>query len=73
VDAQQWLVESVLPGLERIAHLAGLLALLRKWTSRKVEGVSDRPQCIRHDMRFHTCVTQEPARPASRACVCDKS
>jgi hypothetical protein len=41
VDTQQWLVEQVLPGLERHVHLAGLLALLRKWTSRKVEGVSD--------------------------------
>jgi hypothetical protein len=39
-DTQQWLVDEVLPGLERHTHLAGLLALLRKWTSRKVEGVS---------------------------------
>jgi hypothetical protein len=36
----------VLPGLERHAHLAGLLALLRKWTSRKLEGVSE-PACLK--------------------------
>lgn len=40
IDAQEWLVMQVLPGLERHAHLAGLLGLLRKWVSRKVEGVS---------------------------------
>jgi len=40
IDAQEWLVVQVLPGLERHAHLAGLLGLLRKWVSRKVEGVS---------------------------------
>jgi hypothetical protein len=45
-DAQQWLVEQVLPGLERHPHLVGLLALLRKWTSRKVEGVSDVTACL---------------------------
>lgn len=39
-DAQAWLVAEVLPGLQRHPHLAGLLALLHKWTSRDVVGVS---------------------------------
>lgn len=44
-DAQAWLVREVLPGLQRHSHLAGLQAMLHKWTSRDLVGVSDCNGC----------------------------
>lgn len=83
-DTQQWLVVQVLPGLERHTHLAGLLALLRKWTSRKVEGVSD-TACLATATCSHTgaCTPLKvdwaaraglPCRqiPGGGPCVCER-
>jgi hypothetical protein len=51
-DAQAWLVREVLPGLQRHSHLAGLQAMLHKWTSRDLVGVSDCKLLQRHGTKF---------------------